>query len=235
MTSNCAIIARRLREDAAGSERLPAADFIALLDDTFRHAGLSAADAAIAAEVAAYGTLHGSDAHGAVQLPLYVTGLLDGTIKSAPNIAIQRQSALLRGDGRRQRARSGRRPARHRRRHRPRARSSVSVRLRCATVVISAGRATMPNGGAPGTDRLRLHQRLAGDCADRVEGGAARHQSDRRRFPAARAGADRGRHGDQRGGALAHPLHAGARTKDACPKDGRSIRTASRRPIRRWR
>ena len=30
--------------------------------------------------------LHGSDAHGAVQLPLYITGLLDGTIKRSPSI-----------------------------------------------------------------------------------------------------------------------------------------------------
>jgi LDH2 family malate/lactate/ureidoglycolate dehydrogenase len=85
MTSNAVSIAARLRE-AAGRDRLSAADFERLLQDTFRHAGLSAADAAIAAEVAAFGTLHGSDAHGAVQLPLYVTGLLDGTIKSSPKI-----------------------------------------------------------------------------------------------------------------------------------------------------
>ncbi len=85
MATNAAQLVARLKA-AAGSERLPAADFIALVGDTFRHAGLSAADADIAAEVAAYGTLHGSDAHGAVQMPLYVTGLLDGTIKSAPDV-----------------------------------------------------------------------------------------------------------------------------------------------------
>ena len=84
--ANAAGLAHKLR-DAAGRDRIPAQDFTALISDTFRHAGLSAADAAIAAEVAADGTLHGSDAHGAVQMPLYITGLLDGTIKSSPGIA----------------------------------------------------------------------------------------------------------------------------------------------------
>src|SRR3954470_7097424 len=77
------------RLDAAAALRtLPAADFIVLLRDTFRYAGLSDADAVIAAEVAGHGTLHGSDAHGAVQMPLYVTGLLDGTIKCKPNVQV---------------------------------------------------------------------------------------------------------------------------------------------------
>ena len=83
-TQRCRLVQKL--HDVAGSERIPAADFIALLVTTFRHAGLSPDDAGIAAEVAAYGTLHGSDAHGAVQMPLYITGLLDGTIKSAPNV-----------------------------------------------------------------------------------------------------------------------------------------------------
>ncbi len=83
--AGAAEIARRLK-DAAASERIGVADFSALVRDTFVHAGLSAKDASVATEVAAYGTLHGSDAHGAVQMPLYITGLLDGTIKSAPNV-----------------------------------------------------------------------------------------------------------------------------------------------------
>jgi LDH2 family malate/lactate/ureidoglycolate dehydrogenase len=84
-TTNAAELARRLRE-AAGSERVPVAGFTALVTELFRHAGLSAGDAGAAAEVAVYGQLRGSDAHGAVQLPLYVTGLLDGTIKHTPNV-----------------------------------------------------------------------------------------------------------------------------------------------------
>src|SRR5215468_1000472 len=83
--ARAAEIAQRLK-DAVAAERMAANDFIALIADTFCYAGLSAADAGIAAEVAAYGTLHGSDAHGTVQMPLYVTGLLDGTIKSRPDV-----------------------------------------------------------------------------------------------------------------------------------------------------
>src|SRR6478735_10590199 len=85
MATNAVHLVQRLRA-AADSQRISAEDFSALVGDTFRHAGLSAAHAGIAAEVAAHGTLHGSDAHGAVQMPLYIAGLLDGTIKSAPNV-----------------------------------------------------------------------------------------------------------------------------------------------------
>lgn len=84
MASAAGIVARLNK--AAALPKMPAAEFVALLRDTFRYAGLSDADSAIAADVAAHGTLHGSDAHGAVQMPLYVAGLLDGTIKSKPNI-----------------------------------------------------------------------------------------------------------------------------------------------------
>jgi L-2-hydroxycarboxylate dehydrogenase (NAD+) len=84
-TTNAAQLAQRLR-DAAGSDRVPVAGFTALVTELFRHAGMSARDAGIAAEVAIYGQLRGSDAHGAVQLPLYITGLLDGTIKCSPSI-----------------------------------------------------------------------------------------------------------------------------------------------------
>jgi LDH2 family malate/lactate/ureidoglycolate dehydrogenase len=87
MTIDAKTIAHRLKA-ATTAERISAADFTTLLRDTFEYAGLSRSDADIAADVAAYGTLHGSDAHGAVQMPLYVTGLLDGTIKSRPNVVI---------------------------------------------------------------------------------------------------------------------------------------------------
>jgi LDH2 family malate/lactate/ureidoglycolate dehydrogenase len=65
---------------------MPVGEFTAAVTELFRHAGLSDADAAIASEVAVHAQLHGSDAHGCVQLPLYITGLLDSTIKSAPEI-----------------------------------------------------------------------------------------------------------------------------------------------------
>jgi len=85
--ASAAEIAERLK-GAAALPTMPAAGLVTLLRDTFGYAGLSDADAAIAADVAGHGTLHGSDAHGAVQMPLYIAGLLDGTIKSKPNIAI---------------------------------------------------------------------------------------------------------------------------------------------------
>jgi LDH2 family malate/lactate/ureidoglycolate dehydrogenase len=84
-TSNAAAVAQKLR-DVATSDRMPVADFTTAITELFGYAGLSAADANIAAEVAVHAQLHGSDAHGCVQLPLYITGLLDGTIKSAPDI-----------------------------------------------------------------------------------------------------------------------------------------------------
>jgi LDH2 family malate/lactate/ureidoglycolate dehydrogenase len=82
---NAAALVQQLR-DFVARDRVPADEFIGLLDTTFQYCGLSPDNAAIAADVVSYGTLHGSDAHGAVQMPLWVTGLLDGTIKSAPEI-----------------------------------------------------------------------------------------------------------------------------------------------------
>jgi LDH2 family malate/lactate/ureidoglycolate dehydrogenase len=86
MATKAAELAQRLRE-AADVDRVEVQSFTALVTALFRHAGLSARDADIAAEVAVYGQLRGSDAHGAVQLPLYITGLLDGTIKHTPHVA----------------------------------------------------------------------------------------------------------------------------------------------------
>ena len=86
MATTAAELAQRLRE-AASVDRVEVQSFTALVTALFRHAGLSARDADIAAEVAVYGQLRGSDAHGAVQLPLYITGLLDGTIKHTPHVA----------------------------------------------------------------------------------------------------------------------------------------------------
>jgi LDH2 family malate/lactate/ureidoglycolate dehydrogenase len=83
--ASAAKIIERLK-GASALRSMPAEQFVALLRDTFVYAGLSDGDAVIAADVAGHGTLHGSDAHGAVQMPLYIAGLLDGTIKSKPNI-----------------------------------------------------------------------------------------------------------------------------------------------------
>ena len=85
--STAAEITGRLNK-AANLKNMKEDEFFILLSDTFRYAGLSEADATVAAEVASHGSMHGSDAHGAVQMPLYVAGLIDGTIKSAPNVLV---------------------------------------------------------------------------------------------------------------------------------------------------
>ena len=87
-----------------------------------------------------------------------------------------------------------------------------------------------------GADRLRLHQCLARHRADRLEGGVARHQSDRRWVPPGpmpiRIVVDMATSVVARS---AHPLHAGARTEDAARRLGARPGRASRPPIRRWR
>ncbi len=222
----------RATADAAGSDRISAEDFTALMRDTFRHAGLSAADADIAAEVAAYGTLHGSDAHGAVQMPLYITGLLDGTIKSAPNIKTTNNlpcCMVMDADNALGLVVS---------RHAIDAAIDLAKKYGLGAVAV---RNSSHFGGAgyyseraaqAGPDRLRLHQCLARDRAHRLEGGAARHQPDRRGVPAARMpirSSSTWRPAWSRARASATCWRSGRRH---CPTAGRSIRTASRPPIR---
>jgi len=76
-------IAARLREIAAVDTVRPAS-LATIAADVFELCGISREDAEIAAEVAVWAQLHGSDSHGVVHLPLYTRGLLDGTIKSKP-------------------------------------------------------------------------------------------------------------------------------------------------------
>ena len=80
-------LAKKLR-DAAGVDRMAPADLAALTSDVFMFCGVPRADANIAAEVALWAQLHGSDSHGIVHLPLYTRGLLDGTIKSNPAFSV---------------------------------------------------------------------------------------------------------------------------------------------------
>jgi len=82
-------LADRLRKLAA-ADRVTPAELSALASEVFVHCGVARADADIAAEVAAWAQMHGSDSHGVVHLPLYVRGLLDRTIKSQPAIATSR-------------------------------------------------------------------------------------------------------------------------------------------------
>ncbi len=80
-------LAEKLRK-VASSEQVKPADLSALAADVFEHCGVPRADANIAAEVALWAQLHGSDSHGIVHLPLYVRGLLDRTIKARPDFAV---------------------------------------------------------------------------------------------------------------------------------------------------
>jgi len=82
--ANTAALVAKLRAVAA-SERVTAPDLSGLATAVFEQCGVPHEDAAIAAEIAVWAQLHGSDSHGAVHLPLYVRGLLDRTIKCRPN------------------------------------------------------------------------------------------------------------------------------------------------------
>lgn len=75
-------------EKLAAGERAPAGQLAALLRDMFVLAGLNSADAEIATDSVMYATLRGIESHGVYQMPLYLTGLLDGTIKCAPNVQL---------------------------------------------------------------------------------------------------------------------------------------------------
>jgi LDH2 family malate/lactate/ureidoglycolate dehydrogenase len=81
-------LAAKLRHTAA-VDRIAPAELTALAAEVFVHCGVPGADAEIAAEVAVWAQLHGSDSHGIVHLPLYTRGLLDGTIKSKPAFAFE--------------------------------------------------------------------------------------------------------------------------------------------------
>lgn len=80
-------LAEKLRQVAA-AERISPDELATLVRDVFMLCGVTREDADIAAEVAVWAQLHGSDSHGVVHLPLYVRGLLDRTIKAQPKFAI---------------------------------------------------------------------------------------------------------------------------------------------------
>ena len=77
-------LADRLKQSAA-TERIVAPALAALCSDVFQLCGMPRTNADIGAEVAIWAQLHGSDSHGIVHLPLYVRGLIDGTIKATPD------------------------------------------------------------------------------------------------------------------------------------------------------
>src|SRR5271156_3590113 len=81
--SDKATLATKLRSAAAATSIAPD-DLASLAADVFTHCGVPTADAKVAAEVALWAQLHGSDSHGMVHLPLYTRGLIDRTIQSNP-------------------------------------------------------------------------------------------------------------------------------------------------------
>ena len=84
--ANIAALTAKLRKIATIDRVMPA-ELSALASEVFVHCGVQHTNADIAAEVALWAQLHGSDSHGLVHLPLYVRGLLDRTIKSRPAFA----------------------------------------------------------------------------------------------------------------------------------------------------
>jgi LDH2 family malate/lactate/ureidoglycolate dehydrogenase len=83
-------LAARLR-NTADSATVYADQLRDLATALFTALGLSLGDAATAADAALYAQLAGSDSHGLVHLPLYVTGLLDRTIVARPDIEVGRK------------------------------------------------------------------------------------------------------------------------------------------------
>jgi LDH2 family malate/lactate/ureidoglycolate dehydrogenase len=81
--TNTTEIVGRLRQ-VAGAAQVAPDELAALVADVFTLCGVAREDAEIAAEVAVWAQLHGSDSHGVVHLPLYVRGLIDRTIKARP-------------------------------------------------------------------------------------------------------------------------------------------------------
>jgi len=79
-------LAAKLRQVAA-ADHVPPVELAALASAVFVHCGVPRADADVAAEVALWAQMHGSDSHGIVHLPLYTRGLLDRTIKSKPDFS----------------------------------------------------------------------------------------------------------------------------------------------------
>jgi LDH2 family malate/lactate/ureidoglycolate dehydrogenase len=90
--TDIATLAAKLRQTAANEHVAPGA-LSALVSDVFVQCGVSRIDADIAAEVAVWAQLHGSESHGAVHLPLYIRGLLDQTIKCQPRFVVKHAMA----------------------------------------------------------------------------------------------------------------------------------------------
>ena len=233
-SNNCDEQYRRSRlktlRKLAAAEQVKPPELAQLASDVFEHCGVPQADADIAAEVALWAQLHGSDSHGVVHLPLYMRGLLDRTIKAQPNFAINRPMpacAVLDADHGLGLVAS---------------RRAMDLAIEIAKEIwawrrrgaqqqpFRRGRLLCRSRRRAGPDRPCLHECHARDCADRRQRRIARDQSDRRRLSDARRRSDHRRHGDRGGGALAHPSCARRRAKEHSGRLGaRSERPADDR------
>lgn len=75
--------------DIVAAERVGVDRLSAFVCDLFMAAGVPEEDAGIATEILVYAQLRGSQAHGVLHMPLYLTGLVDGTIKARPEITTE--------------------------------------------------------------------------------------------------------------------------------------------------
>ena len=89
MTDRSLDAIRHALAQITADERVPADTLGGFVRDAFIAAGLDATDATIATDAAVYAQLHGTQSHGVLHLPLYLTGLVDGTIKARPAIALE--------------------------------------------------------------------------------------------------------------------------------------------------
>lgn len=76
-------------EKISASERVSASDLSEFVKQVFLTCGVGEDDAQIATDVSIYAQLRGSQSHGVLHLPLYVRGLLDETIKCAPEFEFE--------------------------------------------------------------------------------------------------------------------------------------------------
>ena len=87
--------------DAVSPLKIPAAAISGFIADALGKLGLSAADAAKAAELMTEADITGADAHGVFRLPQYVKRLRGGGINARPDIKVTRTApatALVDGD-----------------------------------------------------------------------------------------------------------------------------------------
>ncbi|MSP88432.1 MAG: Ldh family oxidoreductase [Alphaproteobacteria bacterium] len=72
----------------AGRKSIDAVELAALATDILAGSGFSSADARLAADILCDAQLRGSQSHGLMHLPVYLRGLLDGSVNAAPRYQV---------------------------------------------------------------------------------------------------------------------------------------------------